>query len=55
MNAPLEAKTYLTDRGAALHEQLTRVGQRLSENDLPEVRRDADKVRIMHLAGSRNS
>lgn len=25
------------------------MGQRLSENDLPDVRRDADKVRITHL------
>lgn len=49
MSAPLEAKTYLAERGVELHEQLTRVGQRLSENDLPDVRRDADKVRITHL------
>lgn len=49
VSAPLEAKTYLTERGSELHEQLTRVGQKLSENDLPDVRRDADKVRITHL------
>ncbi len=49
MSAPLEAKTHLAERGAELHEQLTRVGQKLSENDLPDVRRDADKVRITHL------
>lgn len=49
VSAPLDAKTYLTERGAELHKQLIHVGQRLSENDLPDVRRDADKVRITHL------
>ncbi|MDQ2903529.1 MAG: hypothetical protein ABI456_04225 [Ktedonobacteraceae bacterium] len=39
----------MAERGAELHEQLTHVGQKLSENDLPDVRCDADKVRITHL------
>jgi hypothetical protein len=45
-SAPLEAQTYLAERGKELHEQLTCVGRKLSENALPDVRRDADKVRI---------
>lgn len=49
VSTPLEAKTYLAERGVQLHEQLLRVGQRLSKNDLPDVRRDPDKVRITHL------
>jgi hypothetical protein len=49
VSAPLEAKTYLAERGKELHDQLTRVGQLLTENALPDVRRDADKVRITPL------
>jgi hypothetical protein len=33
VSAPLEAKTYLAERGAELHEQLTRVGQKKPSQD----------------------
>jgi TnpA family transposase len=49
ISAPLDAKTYLAERGKELDDQLTRVGKLLKENALPDVRRDAKKVRITPL------
>jgi hypothetical protein len=46
---PLDAAKYLSERKALLHEQLTRVGQLLKENALPDVRIDKNKVRITPL------
>jgi TnpA family transposase len=46
---PLDAAIYLSERRAALHEQLSRVGQLAKENALPDVRIDANKVRITPL------
>ena len=43
------AATYLTERKTLLHEQLTRVGQLLKDNALPDVRIDKNKVRITPL------
>ena len=46
---PLDAATYLAERKVLLHEQLTRVGQLLKDNALPDVRIDKNKVRITPL------
>jgi TnpA family transposase len=46
---PLDAATYLSERGAVLHEQLSRVVQLAKEHALPDVRIDANKVRITPL------
>jgi len=46
---PLDAATYLAERTTLLHEQLTRVGQLLKDNALPDVRIDKNKVRITPL------
>jgi TnpA family transposase len=46
---PLNVTTYLADRRANLHEQLTGVGQLLKNNALPDVRLDKHKVRITPL------
>jgi TnpA family transposase len=46
---PLDAATYLTERKTLLHEQLTRVGQLLKDNALPDVRIEKNKVRITPL------
>ena len=39
----------LAERKVLLHEQLTRVGQLLKDNALPDVRIDKNKVRITPL------
>ena len=46
---PLNVTTYLADRSANLHEQLTHVGQLLKDNALPDVRLDKNKLRITPL------
>ncbi len=49
VEVPLDVTTYLTERKTLLHEQLTRVGQLLKDNTLPDVRIDKNKVRITPL------
>ena len=49
MDVPLDAATYLDERKILLHDQLTRVGQLLKDNVLPDVRIDKNKVRITPL------
>ena len=46
---PLDAAMYLAERKVLLHVQLTRVGQLLKDNALPDVRIDKNKVRITPL------
>src|SRR5262249_52359872 len=46
---PLEAATYLGARSVVLHEQLTRVGQLVKDDALPDLHIDANKVRISPL------